>query len=188
MSLVENAAAFICMRLAIGFGLATFVSNQYWTSAMFTPGLVGIANAVAGGWGNAGELVSSCKGLVWSQLARWVPSFRVASSHRCLPCSTMKHVLDHLSDAQEWSTASLQCCSVYQAAYFPTSKHIQPQCAHTSRLCTGGGVTQIVIPYITFGLAHHHPLFVAWRYTFLIPACLQIIMAVLILLLGQVRP
>ena len=54
MSLVENAAAYICMRLAIGFGLATFVANQYWTSALFTPSIVGLANAVAGGWGNAG--------------------------------------------------------------------------------------------------------------------------------------
>ena len=56
MSLVDDAAAYICMRLAIGFGLATFVSNQYWTSALFTPSIVGLANAVAGGWGNAGGL------------------------------------------------------------------------------------------------------------------------------------
>lgn len=58
MALVQNHVAFIIIRLCIGFGLATFVSNQYWTSSLFTPSLVGIANAVAGGWGNAGVCVS----------------------------------------------------------------------------------------------------------------------------------
>ena len=55
-----------------------------------------------------------------------------------------------------------------------------------SALGSGGGVTQIVIPYITFGLANHHPLFTAWRFTFLIPATGHFIMAILILLFGQV--
>lgn len=55
MALVQTAPAYIIIRMLIGFGLATFVSNQYWTSVMFTPALVGIANAVAGGWGNAGQ-------------------------------------------------------------------------------------------------------------------------------------
>ena len=54
MAAVTSAPGFIVVRLLIGFGLATFVSNQYWTSSLFTPTLVGMANAVAGGWGNAG--------------------------------------------------------------------------------------------------------------------------------------
>lgn len=61
MAAVTSAPGFIIVRLLIGFGLATFVSNQYWTSSLFTPSLVGIANAVAGGWGNAGVMLAPSK-------------------------------------------------------------------------------------------------------------------------------
>ncbi|KAK9809615.1 hypothetical protein WJX73_007601 [Symbiochloris irregularis] len=105
MASVVTAPAFIIVRLLIGFGLATFVSNQYWTSVLFTPSLVGIANAVAGGWGNA-----------------------------------------------------------------------------------GGGATQIIMPYLTLAIGHHHPLHNAWRIAFFIPAICHIIMALLILFFGQDLP
>lgn len=51
----------------------------------------------------------------------------------------------------------------------------------------GGGVTQIVMPYLTEGIAHHVPTFQAWRYAFFFPGCLQIIWALMILFFGQVR-
>ncbi|KAK9806897.1 hypothetical protein WJX72_006722 [[Myrmecia] bisecta] len=54
MALVTNAATYILMRVLIGFGLASFVVCQAWSSAMFSPNVVGMANAFAGGWGNAG--------------------------------------------------------------------------------------------------------------------------------------
>ena len=54
MTMVTNYAEFVACRCAIGFSLAAFVSTQYWTSAMFTPRIVGGANAVTGGWGNLG--------------------------------------------------------------------------------------------------------------------------------------
>lgn len=54
MAAVQTGPAYIIIRMLIGFNLATFVSNQYWTSVMFSPCIVGIANAFAGGWGNAG--------------------------------------------------------------------------------------------------------------------------------------
>jgi NNP family nitrate/nitrite transporter-like MFS transporter len=54
ISTVQSASGYIVSRLFIGFGLAAFVCCQFWASIMFSPNVVGIANAVAGGWGNAG--------------------------------------------------------------------------------------------------------------------------------------
>ena len=55
MSVVEGAVGYIIERLFIGCSLAAFVICQFWSSIMFSPTVVGMANAVAGGWGNAGE-------------------------------------------------------------------------------------------------------------------------------------
>ena len=52
--------------------------------------------------------------------------------------------------------------------------------------CTGGGVTQIVMPYLTEGISHHVPQFQAWRYAFFFPGCMQILWALMILSFGQV--
>eukprot|EP00899_Mesostigma_viride_P021778 jgi/Mesvir1/29601/Mv21457-RA.1 len=41
-------------RFFTGVGLAIFVVNQYWMSNMFSPKVVGVANATSAGWGNAG--------------------------------------------------------------------------------------------------------------------------------------
>jgi NNP family nitrate/nitrite transporter-like MFS transporter len=54
MACATKASHFITCRLLIGFSLASFVSTQYWTSSMFTPKIVGGANAITGGWGNLG--------------------------------------------------------------------------------------------------------------------------------------
>ena len=43
------------------------------------------------------------------------------------------------------------------------------------------------MPYIVVGLARHHYTFVAWRLAFYVPAAMHIIIALLIILLGQVR-
>ena len=50
----------------------------------------------------------------------------------------------------------------------------------------GGGVTQIVMPYLTEGIEHHVPTFQAWRWAFFFPGCLQILWALMILTFGQV--
>ena len=52
----------------------------------------------------------------------------------------------------------------------------------------GGGVTQIVMPYLTQGISHHVPEFQAWRYAFFFPGCMQILWALMILSFGQVCP
>mmetsp|Transcript_29028 Transcript_29028/g.40086 ORF Transcript_29028/g.40086 Transcript_29028/m.40086 type:complete len:534 (+) Transcript_29028:106-1707(+) len=54
MALVETPIGFLLCRFFIGFSLATFVACQFWASVMFTPKIVGLANATAGGWGNLG--------------------------------------------------------------------------------------------------------------------------------------
>jgi NNP family nitrate/nitrite transporter-like MFS transporter len=54
MSMVESSAGYIICRCLIGFSLACFVCCQYWCTAMFSPNVVGTANAFAGGWGNLG--------------------------------------------------------------------------------------------------------------------------------------
>lgn len=50
----------------------------------------------------------------------------------------------------------------------------------------GGGVTQIVMPYMTEGIRKHVPEFEAWRWAFFLPGCLFIVITILILLFGQV--
>jgi len=54
MALVTNATGFLMCRLIIGFGLATFVANQFWSSVLFNVKIVGVVNATGGGWGNLG--------------------------------------------------------------------------------------------------------------------------------------
>ena len=56
MSMVTDSATFIVTRCAIGFALACFVCCQFWSSCMFSPNVVGTANAFAGGWGNLGAV------------------------------------------------------------------------------------------------------------------------------------
>ena len=51
----------------------------------------------------------------------------------------------------------------------------------------GGGVTQIVMPYMTEGIAKHVPEYEAWRWAFFLPGCLYIVITFLILTLGQVH-
>ena len=50
----EAEAPLAIVRCLIGFGGATFVVNQYWTSILFTKDIVGLANATTAGWGNLG--------------------------------------------------------------------------------------------------------------------------------------
>lgn len=60
-------------------------------------------------------------------------------------------------------------------------------CALSPAGCAGGGVTQIVMPYITVGIANSQPESLAWRYAFLVPACCHVVIAILILTLAQAR-
>lgn len=54
MATVDSPGGFIALRMAVGFSLATFVACQFWCSVMFNARIVGSANAVSAGWGNAG--------------------------------------------------------------------------------------------------------------------------------------
>ena len=58
MAAVHTAAGYIMGRFLIGWALAGFVTCQFWTSIMFSPNVVGFANALAGGWGNAGQTLT----------------------------------------------------------------------------------------------------------------------------------
>ena len=50
----QSYEAFLLLRLAIGVIGASFVITQYHTSVMFSPNVVGTANATTAGWGNLG--------------------------------------------------------------------------------------------------------------------------------------
>jgi NNP family nitrate/nitrite transporter-like MFS transporter len=54
IGLSNSYEAFLFFRLAIGVIGASFVITQFHTSVMFAPNIKGTANAVAGGFGNAG--------------------------------------------------------------------------------------------------------------------------------------
>jgi len=54
IGLSHSYSSFFFFRLAIGLIGASFVLTQYHTSIMFSPSVVGTANAVTAGWGNLG--------------------------------------------------------------------------------------------------------------------------------------
>src|ERR1022692_3269277 len=54
VGLAHDYTSFLIFRLAIGAIGAAFVITQYHTSVMFSPDIVGTANATAAGWGNLG--------------------------------------------------------------------------------------------------------------------------------------
>ncbi|KAG1677418.1 hypothetical protein FOA52_001873 [Chlamydomonas sp. UWO 241] len=53
-ALISDASAFAGMRFLIGICLANFVCCQQWVGSMFNVKIVGTANAITAGWGNAG--------------------------------------------------------------------------------------------------------------------------------------
>jgi NNP family nitrate/nitrite transporter-like MFS transporter len=59
IAFTTNAVGFIACRFFIGFGLASFVACQVWCTQQFSPSVVGVANATAGGWGNLGGGVTN---------------------------------------------------------------------------------------------------------------------------------
>lgn len=54
IGLSHSYHSFLLFRLAIGLIGASFVITQYHTSVMFSPRVVGTANAITAGWGNLG--------------------------------------------------------------------------------------------------------------------------------------
>jgi NNP family nitrate/nitrite transporter-like MFS transporter len=52
--LVHDAKGLIGLRFVIGILGATFVPTQFWSTQLFSPSVVGTANALTGGWGNMG--------------------------------------------------------------------------------------------------------------------------------------
>lgn len=54
VGLAHSYSSFLFFRLAIGVVGASFVITQYHTSVMFSPRVVGTANAISAGWGNLG--------------------------------------------------------------------------------------------------------------------------------------
>ncbi|KAL6011471.1 hypothetical protein ACLOJK_001919 [Asimina triloba] len=53
-TVANSATGFLLVRFLTSFSLATFVSTQFWMSSMFSGRVFGVANGLAGGWGNLG--------------------------------------------------------------------------------------------------------------------------------------
>lgn len=60
IGLAHSYESFLLFRLAIGLVGASFVITQHHTSVMFSPRVVGTANATSAGWGNLGGGVAQC--------------------------------------------------------------------------------------------------------------------------------
>lgn len=77
LALCKDAESFFALRFLLGLSLGCFVPNQYWTSAMFSPKVIGLANGLAAGFGNCGGgFTHLILPLVYSQLVlRGVPNF-----------------------------------------------------------------------------------------------------------------
>jgi NNP family nitrate/nitrite transporter-like MFS transporter len=56
--LLHDKNGLIILRFVIGILGATFVPTQFWATQMFSPSIVGTANAITGGWGNLGAGVT----------------------------------------------------------------------------------------------------------------------------------
>jgi len=56
--LIHSSYGLSVLRFFIGIVGSTFVMSQYWTITMFSRQIIGTANAIVGGWGNAGGGVS----------------------------------------------------------------------------------------------------------------------------------
>jgi len=57
--LATNGAGIVASRFFIGLIGSTFVTTSVWVSSNFAPKIVGLANATAAGWGNAGSAVAA---------------------------------------------------------------------------------------------------------------------------------
>lgn len=80
MTCVTTYTEFVACRLLIGCSLASFVGSQYWASSMFTPKIVGGANAIVGGWGNLGGGVTQVVTVISAcPFARAPPLFSLAA-------------------------------------------------------------------------------------------------------------
>jgi NNP family nitrate/nitrite transporter-like MFS transporter len=92
MTMVTSYEAFITCRCAIGFSLASFVSTQYWTTQMFTPKIVGGANAITAGWGNLGGGVTHVVStIMFTYFTNYGPYFR--SWRQCYFAPGLLHLL-----------------------------------------------------------------------------------------------
>ena len=56
---VTTGPGVVAARFFIGLIGSTFVTTSVWVSSMFVPKIVGLANATAAGWGNAGSGVAA---------------------------------------------------------------------------------------------------------------------------------
>ena len=120
MALVTDHIGYIVERMLIGWALASFVVCQFWSSMMFSPNVVGTANSIVGGWGNAGTplcLSHKRDGIVIR--SRWHPtSVSAWTSAVAQQCSGMCSVNRWWQCAQGCCRAvggrtMLSCCQVH---------------------------------------------------------------------------
>lgn len=52
---------------------------------------------------------------------------------------------------------------------------------------TGGGATQIIMPYLTTAIAANVPEFEAWRWAFFVPGACHVLVAFLVMVAATVR-
>ena len=91
MMFVTDASGFTTCRFLIGLSMASFVACQAWTTAMFAPSVVGLANATAGGWGNVGGGACNLLMPFAFVLARWLLGDDDAGWRACFVLPAVLH-------------------------------------------------------------------------------------------------
>jgi NNP family nitrate/nitrite transporter-like MFS transporter len=116
--LISNASGLIAIRFFIGILGGTFVPCQVWTSQFFDKNIVGLTNALAAGWGNAGggvtffvmpAVVSSLinnHGI--SQHWAWRLTFPICPLVIILCISAVTLIFGHDAPTGSWSTRHLK--------------------------------------------------------------------------------
>ncbi|CAG8540198.1 3014_t:CDS:1 [Acaulospora colombiana] len=120
--LVRNNTDLVIVRFFIGILGASFVPCQFWTTQLFNSNAVGVANAIAAGWGNmGGGLTYLLMPLIFDLINRYYPynvAWRLAMIFPAFLCIIVGVIIVYFSDdcpEGDWSNRGLPTLLIDEA-------------------------------------------------------------------------